>query len=134
MTTPLTTYTDQPPAVASPTTTHTFTHLRTDSNGGQTWVAPGAGNDLVSRLVLKRAAQKTKAGIVGRTSHLTIPRLNAITGKYDSSVQVRITINAPATADLDECYDALFLATNLHNGSAKTGYVEEFVEAADLPA
>jgi hypothetical protein len=79
-------------------------------------------------------AQKTKAGIVGRTIHLTIPRLNATTGKYDSSIQARVTLNAPAAAEFSECYEALYFMLNLCcEDTPETGFFADFVEANDLP-
>jgi hypothetical protein len=135
MTDTKTTFTNPFITPASPTESITFANARVDGNGITSWTCPGSEADtLASRLILKRMAQKTKAGIVGRTLHLTVPRLNAATGKYDSSIQARITLNAPATAEFSECYQALYYILNLCcEDTAETGFFADFVEANDLP-
>lgn len=131
---PITTYTDIAAVDTTPTLSQSFAYSRTDGAGVSTWVCPGPVNDLSSRRVLKRMAQKTKAGIVGRTVHLTIPVLNGSNGKYDRSIQVRLTLNAPSVVDIDECRDALFYTLNLFRGTdSLAGFAGEFVKAADLP-
>jgi hypothetical protein len=131
----ITTYTNAPAEAGTPTESLTFELARTDGSGVSSWLAPapGAPDTFAGRYILKRMAQKTKAGIVGRTLHLTVPRLNATSGKYDSSIQARVTLNAPATAEFSECYEALYYILNLlANDTPETGFIAEFVEATDL--
>jgi hypothetical protein len=129
-----TTFTNPIAVPGAPEGSVTFTKMRTDANGVTTWVAPGAEDSLDAQIILKRSAQKTKAGIVGRTVHLTVPRQNPGTLKYDSSIQARITINAPSSSDHDESLAALMMIVNLFaEADPSVGFTAEFVEAADLP-
>lgn len=132
----LTTFINPLPHITTPTSAITFTLARTDANGAKTWTSPGPNGDLLGRYVLKRAAQKTKAGIVGRTIHLTIPRFNAVTGKYDSSIQVRTTVNAPAAVPYDEIDKAVMYHTNLLSEGTLAGsdtFYSNYVKGNDLP-
>lgn len=78
----------------------TFNKRLVDASGAIFWQSPSPRGDLAGVKVLKRAAMKTRAGIVGRTAHLTLPWYNTATGKYEGSVQVRVVVNAPSFVPL----------------------------------
>lgn len=137
METTITTFTNPLPTIATPTLPMTLALARTDGNGIKSWIAPGlAGNgDIAGRVILRRMAQKTKQGIVGRTAHLTMPRFNTGSQRYEGSVQVRITLNAPSVVPDTEAFECLLYGINLFSAGGLTAdtFCGNFVKAFDLP-
>lgn len=133
----LTTYTNQPAAIAggSQTAPKVFTRLTTDGKGMSTWVSPGAIDDLAGRFILRRMAQQTKAGIVGRSAQLVVPYYDTVAAKYAGTTQLRLTLNAPKVMPFDDVLNALLYGLNLFAGGslAADTFLADFVKGNDLP-
>lgn len=108
------------------TTAHTFTKRKVDATGATLWDNPAPDGSIAGVRSLTRKSNKTRAGIVGRASHLTIPRLNTVTGKWDHSIQVRIVTNAPDYVPQEEVEDALSMARTLHDPALNADYVVNY--------
>jgi hypothetical protein len=111
------------------TTAHTFTKRKVDATGATLWDNPAPDDSLAGVRTLVRKSNKTRAGIVGRRSHLTIPRLNAVTGKWDHSIQVSVIANAPDYVPMEEVEDALSMAVTLHTPAINADYVVNYGKA-----
>lgn len=109
------------------TTTHSFTRRKVDAQGSTLWDNPGSGTNLAEVRTLVRAQRKTKAGILNRSALLTIPVYTAATGKYDRSIQVRTTLNAPESVTLEEQEDALSMQRTLFDPAVNADFVANFV-------
>lgn len=78
----------------------TFTLQKVDNAGVKYYQATSPQGDLQGAPTIKVAYNKTKANIVGRTVHITVPIYNSVTKLYDGTVQARIVINSPASTSL----------------------------------
>lgn len=110
------------------TTQHTFTKRVVDATGATHWDAPGSQADLEGRMSLKRAAKKTRAGIVGRNLKLTIPYYNSSTGKYEGSAQCSFTLNGPSVMPLSVQSKARAMLISYFDEAVNTTATENFDE------
>lgn len=109
------------------TTAHTFTKRKVDAQGETLWDNPGAG-PLAGVRTLRRKSTKTRAGIVSRAVQVVIPVLNGTTGKYDSTIQGRIVLNAPEAIGLEEQEDALAMLVSAVNPTLNADFTANFVK------
>lgn len=81
-------------------TAYQFAFKRTDAAGVDYYQHASLQSDLEGTMSLKIMKQKTKAGIVSRAMHLTLPIYNGTTSKYEGTAQGRFVLNTPAASDL----------------------------------
>lgn len=110
------------------TTAHTFTKRKVDATGATLWDNPASDGALAGAKTLTRKSNKTRAGIVGRAVHLTVPQLNAATGKYDHSIQARIVLNAPDSVAQEVCEDVLAMALSVLNPALNPDMTVNYVK------
>lgn len=108
------------------TTAHTFTKRKVDATGATLWDSPAADGSLAGLKTLVRKSNKTRAAIVTRTSLLTLPVTNPVTGK-EGSIQRRETLNAPDWVTQEQLEDAHAMGRSSSDPALNADFVVNFV-------